>query len=329
MTSNRYSPDRTTRLLSITGADAIISTDLIQELWSGYGEISRITLQSAEPVVVKCIRWPDEVRHPRGWATDISHKRKVKSYEVELNFYQDFAESCGQNCRVPLYLGAEHSESDILLVLEDLNACGFPKRLESVGRREIEACLLWLANFHACFMEVVPEGLWDKGCYWHLDTRPDELEALSDMKLKQFAPLFDSALIDGVPQTLVHGDAKLANFCFSEDGGSVAAVDFQYVGGGCGMKDLAYFMGSCLFDDECEAQENWILDDYFSKLKTALVSKNKAVDFPALEENWRSVFPVAWADFHRFLKGWSPGHWKINSYSEKMCRIAIESINSK
>ncbi len=326
MKRNKSSSDPTLRLLSITGAESILSTELIQELWSGYGEISRITLQGAEPVVVKCIRWPDEVRHPRGWATDISHARKVKSYEVELNFYQDFADVCGQDCRVPRYLGAQHSESEILLVLEDLNACGFPKRLESVGRQEIEACLSWLANFHACFMGVVPDGLWEKGCYWHLDTRPDELEALSDVELKKSAPLFDSALIEGVPQTLVHGDAKLANFCFSEDGRSVAAVDFQYVGGGCGMKDLAYFMGSCLYDDECEAQESWMLDYYFSKLKKALISKNKTVDFPALESVWRSVFPVAWADFHRFLKGWSPGHWKINSYSEKMCRIAIAAV---
>lgn len=328
MKSSKFSSDITLRLLSITGAKSIVSNDLIQELWSGYGEISRITLQGADPVVAKCIRWPDEVQHPRGWATDISHARKVKSYEVELNFYQTFADTCGQDCRVPRYLGAEHSASEVLLVLEDLNVCGFPKRLESVGRREIEACLRWLASFHACFMGVVPEGLWAKGCYWHLDTRPDELEALSDMQLKKFAPVFDSALIVGVPQTLVHGDAKLANFCFSDDGQSVAAVDFQYVGGGCGMKDLAYFMGSCLFDEECDAQESWILDYYFSKLKSALVSYDKTLDFPVLESNWRSVFPIAWADFHRFLKGWSPGHWKINSYSEKMCRIAIETVKN-
>jgi hypothetical protein len=42
-----------------------------------------------------------------------------------------------------------------------------------------------------------------------------------------------------------------------------------------------------------------------------------------MEEEWRSLYPYAWTDFHRFLKGWSPGHWKINSYSERMAKQVI------
>ena len=61
-------------------------------------------------------------------------------------------------------------------------------------------------------------------------------------------------------KTIVHGDAKLANFCFSHDLSNVAAVDFQYVGGGCGMKDVAYFLGSCLNDQELRTTENELLD---------------------------------------------------------------------
>jgi thiamine kinase-like enzyme len=63
--------------------------------------------------------------------------------------------------------------------------------------------------------------------------------------LKEAAPVIDEKLNTCAYKTFVHGDAKLANFCFAPDG-QVAGVDFQYVGGGCGMKDVAYFIGSCL-----------------------------------------------------------------------------------
>ena len=45
-----------------------------------------------------------------------------------------------------------------------------------------------------------------------------------------------------------------------------------------------------------------------------------------IENEWRDLFPFAWADFHRFLKGWSPSHWKINDYSEKITREVVESF---
>ena len=123
-------------------------------------------------------------------------------------------------------------------------------------------------------------------------------------------------------KTLVHGDAKLANFCFSETG-EVAGVDFQYVGGGCGMKDLAYFTGSCLSEEDCEQLEAKIIDTYFTYFHKA-----NAKTHHELEQEWRGLYPVAWADFHRFLKGWSPEHWKINTYSERLTREVITQLNA-
>ena len=55
--------------------------------------------------------------------------------------------------------------------------------------------LSWLAHFHATFMGKNPEGLWKIGTYWHLDTRPDELEALEDLSLKKAAPLIEIILL--------------------------------------------------------------------------------------------------------------------------------------
>ena len=113
-------------------------------------------------------------------------------------------------------------------------------------------------------------------------------------------------------------------------GDNVAAVDFQYVGGGCGMKDVAYFLGSCLSDNELAKKETNALDHYFDFLRGSLLSQNRYVDFiDAIEQSWRQLYPVAVADFYRFLCGWSPGHWKMNSYSERVTRNVIDQLASK
>ena len=301
---------------------------MIQELWSGYGTIRRYRLIGADrkQVVVKHVHVDEQVDHPRGWNSDRSHLRKLRSYEVETAWYAHWSDSCDASCPVPDCLALETRGDETLMVLEDLDETGFSQRRECVNKTEIVATLHWLANFHATFMHMKPQGLWPQGTYWHLETRPDELEALTDLPLKQAAAAIDRRLRKSVYQTFVHGDAKLANFCFTPDGKKVAAVDFQYVGGGCGMKDVAYFIGSCLNEEESAQLESWLLDCYFTELKQALARRHPAVDANAVIDEWRELFPLAWTDFHRFLKGWSPGHWKLNAYSEKMARAVVDSV---
>lgn len=314
-------------VLRSTGAATISRTEVVQSLWSGYGQIVRcyLTGNVAPSVVLKHVRWPDEQAHPYGWVSDHSHQRKLKSYQVETTWYERYAERCADACRVPRCLAVEHRSDGVLLLLEDLDAAGFAGRRRSVNDAEVDACLFWLANFHATFLGVQPDGLWTIGTYWHLETRPDELDALDDGPLKAAAVELDRRLSASPFQTFVHGDAKLANFCFSPDGKQAAAVDFQYVGGGCGMKDVAYFISSCFDEDECERREAALLDRYFKFLREALEASSKTIDSRALEVNWRELYPVAWTDFFRFLQGWSPGHWKAHRYSK---RLASEVLNS-
>ena len=101
---------------------------------------------------------------------------------------------------------------------EDLDASGFPSQKISVSIIEMHVCLKWLAYFHVIFMGREPEGLWPVCTYWHLDTRLDELDVLEDVELKQAATRIDQILRASHFQTFVHGDTKLANFCFSSDG---------------------------------------------------------------------------------------------------------------
>ena len=313
-----------------TGAIAINKLEVIQKLWSGYGDIVRYELKGSDvkTVIVKHIQLTDKDHHPRGWNTDRSHQRKLKSYEVETAWYKHWGQHCDDHCRIPHSLAVESDREEIIIVLEDLDANGYPVRKENVSMSEVQICLSWLAHSHASFLGQHPDDLWPIGTYWHLDTRPDELEALKDIELKNAAKKIDQTLQSCTFQTIVHGDAKLANFCFSPDGHKVAAVDFQYVGGGCGMKDVAYFIGSCFYEDECERLEKQLLDFYFVELKNALIDNNTGVDPDAVEHEWRHLYPVAWTDFHRFIKGWSPGHWKIHGYSERIAHEVVTQLNN-
>ena len=317
-------------ILSSTGATDLEEVEKIQDLWSGYGTIKRYRLTGAdiESVVVKHVDVPSGNNHPRGWDSKLSHQRKLKSYHVEIAWYRKWSMLLDDRCYVPRSYGLESSTSGdfFFMILEDLDAAGFSKRKSSVSLKEMKTCLKWLARFHATFLGRSPDGLWETGTYWHLDTRPDELAALKDRDLKNAAKTIDEKLKNCPFQTFVHGDAKLANFCFSNDGKKVAAVDFQYVGGGCGMKDVAYFIGSCLEENDCELFEEELLDYYFDVLGNIVRAKNEEIDTSALIDSWRELFPVAWTDFHRFVKGWSPGHWKIHNYSEKIARSVIESL---
>lgn len=318
-------------VVAVTGADSIAGGQPVQTLWGGYGQIVRCELDggAAPSVIVKHVRWPSQPDHPYGWNSDASHERKVRSYQVEAAWYEHYASRCSDEARVPRCLGVTARDEQMIIVLEDLDAAGYAGRRQRVGDHELDACLHWLAEFHASFMGVRPDALWPTGTYWHLATRRDEFDALPDGPLRRGAAAIDQMLTRSDFQTLVHGDAKLANFCFSSDGTRAAAVDFQYVGGGCGMKDLAYFVGSCLDDDEAEARETAVLDRYFTHLGRALIATGSAVDITDVEAEWRPLYPVAWTDFARFLQGWSPGHWKLHRYTEHLAAGVLDSLDPR
>jgi hypothetical protein len=318
----------------------IEGTELLQPLWSGYGEVFRVSLEGAAlegeevtSVVVKHIN-PErhDGSHPRGWHSDVSNQRKLRSYEVEHAWYTQYAEQCTiAGCRVPHCYASDQQGLQRSLVLEDLDASGYPQRCGRLSPAQCTPCLQWLAALHGHFLLCKPKHLWPTGSYWHLATRQQEWQACSDHTLRQSAQRFDALLRETHWQTLVHGDAKVANFCFSTQvPAAVAAVDFQYVGAGSGMVDVAYLLGSCLSEEDCHGSAEALLDQYFLSLQQACAKRAEPItgsEFDALERDWRLLYPIAWADFHRFLAGWSPEHQKINSYARQQTRIALELLS--
>jgi hypothetical protein len=292
----------------------------LQSLWGGYGDLWRAELTRAgkvSSVIVKDVRPPAD-------DGSLAHRRKLRSYRVEQAFYERYAARCDDACRVPraLGLGAEHGT--FLSVLEDLDAAGFMGRRSRVDASELSAVLGWLAAFHAAFLGQRPDDLWKVGTYWHLATRPDEFARLERPALRKAASGIDARLSSARFRTFVHGDAKLENVCFAP-GGRVALVDFQYVGGGVGVKDVAYFLSSCLSPAECAALIPGHLNQYFGALRAALAPRCALVELDALEHEWRELFPLAWVDFYRFLLGWAPGRCDPDPFSDALVAQVLAS----
>jgi hypothetical protein len=348
-------------------------TETVQSLWSGYGEIARYSYinKDVQPqtCIVKVVNVEPQANHPRGWNTNASHQRKLSSYINERAFYKHFSEHTNDACRVPKLIATSEDSENIWLIMEDLDAAGFALRSNAPSDHIIALGVKWLANFHACFMfdsstnnapninnkancllqqkptlSKLANKVWPIGTYWHLATRFDEWETMPDSELKRAAQAIDNRLNKAKYQTLVHGDAKIANFCIHENKSQLAAVDFQYVGFGVGVKDLVYFLGSCMGEQQLfSCADNW-LDMYLAELKKALIlnacsSAHQEVkqnttpafetSFIELETEYRQLYSFAWADFERFLIGWSPGHHKLSSYSLLQTQQALLCVDNK
>jgi hypothetical protein len=257
----------------------------LQSLWGGYGELWRAELAHGAALTRVVVK---HVRPPPGDGSR-SHRRKLRSYEVEHAFYERYAARCSDPpiCRVPRAVQLLSENGGWLFVLEDLDASGFSERRELGQMR------------HAALHEA--------------------------------APALDAALNAARFKTLVHGDAKLENVCFARarpGAADVALVDFQYVGGGAGVKDVAYFLNSCLSPREWERLVPGYLDDYFRELENAVRASAVEVDARELEREWRALFPLAWVDFYRFLLGWAPGQQDGDPYSERLTSELVARFKS-
>ncbi|WP_405629642.1 oxidoreductase family protein [Pseudoalteromonas sp. Ld20] len=286
----------------------------ITSLWSGCGEIVRCNLDGID-CVIKAIAVPDHINHSRISQTQFAINRKRRSYDVEYYWYQHYAQSLPAQSPALSCFNTLKNEHQRVLVFSDFECDGFAAA-EKIPSH-INAIIKWLAYFHAVNFQQRPLGLWPQGNYWHLDTRPDEYEKISDAVIKQKAQCFDREIRNCEYQTLIHGDAKLANFAVGITTAQALGYDFQYVGGGVGVTDLMYFLGSCLTNTELEQASDDYLAKYFDYFTQAMHEYHRGVDASIIVDNWRALWPVVWADFYRFLLGWSPNHVKINNYMQE------------
>ena len=85
-----------------------------------------------------------------------------------------------------------------------------------------------------------------------LEAVPAVIGAWSGARPERFAP--------------VHGDYRLDNLLFPDEGGGVAVVDWQTVSLGLPARDVAYFLGTCLSVEDRRAHEEALVAAYHAAL---------------------------------------------------------------
>ena len=288
-------------------------------LWAGYGRVTAVDVLdgrgSRSPVVVK------RVAPPASNSDAVGHARKLDSYRAEACFYRSVGGALAGDggCQVAAPLAVVEDGAGgryaLTLALTDLRPTHPHFCKGSLNSAQLKACLRWLAAFHASFWGLAgapPDLATRQGTFWHLATRPDEHASMPDCgewgELKRAAAAIDARLrarASGPHGTLVHGDAKAANFCWAarEGGSEAAAFDFQYVGAGVGARDVAYLLSSA---GSASDGEGACLDLYHEALMEELASRGRD---PAGydRETLRSDYDLSAADFVRFMAGW--GWW--------------------
>lgn len=319
----------------------LLSSSHLTTLWSSYGHIYRLHVHleknsAITSLILKTVT-PPAMKSP-----DESHLRKLISYRVERFFYSKLSSALTLN---PARVAKDYKvTSDDSLLLEDLEVA-FPVSPGSgLSLQRTLTVLKWLANFHATFWNIDPsiailpppcevaipseaQGAWAQGGYWYLDTRQEEYACIGrDWKpfLSQFQAAAMKLKTDTRGRTLIHGDCKAANILFSADSATCALYDFQYVGGGLGVQDLVYFLGTSIDGAILRKKggDEELLGYYHKELMQALNARN-GVDAKLFSlEVLKEQFEVALVDWMRFMAGW--GRWGNAGWVESNVRKILK-----
>lgn len=233
-----------------------------------------------------------------------------------------------------------------------------------LNKNQVFGALTWLAHLHSSWNlsenqeYILPpleeysrrrqgdkrSGVWLNGGYTYLATRRSEYDSLkqdtgSEWSERLCTPFYglgsgSSSIAEmaaavltprGRPcESLIHGDVKSENL-FTTEQGEVAFFDFQYVGLGLGVCDLAKLL-TCsvplgMLDDRLSEKmdmgggERGLLEWYYS---TLMRRGERAYDWATFIRHWETAL----VDWCRFQASW--GFWGNTEWLEGRVRWILE-----
>ena len=215
----------------------------------------------------------------------------LRMYHREVAFFHELAEQVPVRVPVAFHGDVADDMSDFVVLMEDLGSLRLVDQLVGMSLADAETAVDRLAAWHAAwwgrgdglaergitvsladpvYPAVLPmvfaEG-WEKVTS-ELDVQPQILDI--GPKFGEAIPRLLADLASGT-NTMIHGDYRADNILFDPHG-AVALLDFQLIGSGSGMYDLAYFVTQSLDVDVARQNERALFDRWIDGIRKAGIS---------------------------------------------------------
>jgi Ecdysteroid kinase-like family len=269
-------------LAEAMGVGAIADFD-VQPIGTGQmSESRRVRLEyangsSGPPSVVLKTASVDETSRATGVGLGI--------YEREVRFYRELAPRIG-GALAGCHLAVIDDEGWFTLVLEDIAPAEQGDQIAGCSVERARLAIAELARLHAPVfadpqLGATPwlnqenrlgQAVMSQLLPAFLERYGDRVEREHQEVCRRFVASLDGWFADRKPPFgLVHGDYRLDNMLFGGEGCArgFVAVDWQTVGWGPVMTDLAYFIGGSLLPADRRAHEQALVAEYHSALAAA------------------------------------------------------------
>lgn len=234
--------------------------------------------------------------------------RSLRSYEIEVRFYQLLAPDLPIRTPRVYYANIDVSTASFVLLLEDLAPARQGDQLAGCSVADATIAVDELVKLHAprwgdpalagydwlhrdsdrTFMAQMLPPLWDAFRDRFADRLGPDVHAAGEVLFGNFERYLAS---DDDPWTVVHRDYRLDNLLFGNGTGGVpiAVVDWQTAAHGPALTDVAYFIGAGLRLDDRREHERDLVRRYHDGLVAA------GVDDYAFDVCWTAHRRGTWA----------------------------------
>ena len=231
--------------------------------------------------------------------------RMQSLYKREHDYYARVAADAPVRSPRLHYGAMDEGGQRFVLVMEDLGDMEPPDRFSGATPSQARGAVRALAGLHGRYWNHVEQPLLS-GIF---DTMGGRMPLLLQVlylaflvpTLKHFGHCFTpemrrlaeaygprvadhvSGIADSGPHTFIHGDCRLDNLFFGADADDVTMIDWQVSGLGCGLYDVAYFLGASVTTEVRREIERDLVREY---AEIVAATSKRAQGF-AFDECWR------------------------------------------